>query len=148
MSKRIFPKKAKERFDFMYSDAHGLAYMLDPRYLGDGMERLARDELEGILYNHHGDEEDIVKILCNEYAEFVFAATQDRMSKTATYNMLMEGRKSVLQYWTIDGKDWPQLQKIAMKLFSMATSSAASERNWSTMASSIQSSETRSPPPL
>ena len=47
--------------------------------------------------------------------------------------MLKKGSKSVLQYWLVDGKSWPEVQKIAIKLFSIATSSAASERNFSTM---------------
>ncbi|ETV90192.1 hypothetical protein H310_14974 [Aphanomyces invadans] len=45
----------------------------------------------------------------------------------------VEGNKTVLQYWLVDGKYWPELRQIAFKLFSMATSSAASERNWSIM---------------
>lgn len=45
----------------------------------------------------------------------------------------MKGRTTPLQYWSTNGRAWPDLQKICVKLFSMATSSAASERNFSTM---------------
>lgn len=38
-----------------------------------------------------------------------------------------------MEWWFTDGTDNPTLQKIAIKLFTMATSSAASERNFSTM---------------
>jgi hypothetical protein len=38
-----------------------------------------------------------------------------------------------LQYWLTDGLQWPDFQKIAVKLFSMATSSASSDRSFSTM---------------
>jgi hypothetical protein len=38
-----------------------------------------------------------------------------------------------LQYWLTDGAQWPLTQRIAIKPFSMTTSSAASERNFSTM---------------
>lgn len=31
-------KIVKDRFDFVYGDAHGLAYLLDPRYCEDGMD--------------------------------------------------------------------------------------------------------------
>jgi hypothetical protein len=47
--------------------------------------------------------------------------------------MLMEGNKSILQYWLTDGSRWPTLQSICIKLFTIATSSAASERNFSAM---------------
>ena len=39
---------------------------------------------------------------------------------------------TVRQYWVADGMDWPVLQKVALRVFSMACSSAASERNFST----------------
>ena len=38
-----------------------------------------------------------------------------------------------MQFWTVDGKQWPLLRKIALNIFSMACSSAASKRNISTM---------------
>lgn len=47
--------------------------------------------------------------------------------------MLTKGSKTPLQYWLNDIAQWPDLQKVAVKLFSMATSSAASERIFSTM---------------
>lgn len=42
-------------------------------------------------------------------------------------------KKSPLEWWFTNGTDYPMLQKIAIKLFTTATSSAASERNFSTM---------------
>jgi hypothetical protein len=35
----------KSRFSFMYGDAHGIAYLLDPRYDGDGMNLVHRRKL-------------------------------------------------------------------------------------------------------
>jgi hypothetical protein len=46
--------------------------------------------------------------------------------------MLRDKRKTPLQYWQADGVAWPLLQDIAIKLFAMAKSSAASEWNFST----------------
>jgi hypothetical protein len=47
--------------------------------------------------------------------------------------MLSKGSKTVLKYWQTDGCQWAYLQSVVVRLFSMATSSAASERNFSTM---------------
>lgn len=38
-----------------------------------------------------------------------------------------------MQYWLAYGKDWPDWRQISDKLFSMATSSAAFEHNFSTI---------------
>jgi hypothetical protein len=47
--------------------------------------------------------------------------------------MMSKGLKTVLQYWQTDGCQWADLQSVVVHLFSMATFSAASERNFSTM---------------
>lgn len=46
--------------------------------------------------------------------------------------MLVQKKKTILDYWLTDGQCWPFLQKVAMKIFSLAVSSASSERNFST----------------
>ncbi|GMF21317.1 unnamed protein product [Phytophthora fragariaefolia] len=46
----------KTRFDFVYGDAHGLAYLLNPRYAGKGMDMLTRTAVEEFLGSWHGDD--------------------------------------------------------------------------------------------
>jgi hAT family C-terminal dimerisation region len=65
-----------------------------------------------------------------EYTNFIITATREKTFDLFCYKMLKKGSKSVLQYWLVDGKSWPEVQKIAIKIFGMATSSAAFERNF------------------
>ena len=37
-----------------------------------------------------------------------------------------------MNYWVSEGNDWPLLQQVVLRVFSMSCSSAASERNFST----------------
>lgn len=46
--------------------------------------------------------------------------------------MLIKKKKTILEFWKLDGSDYPFLKKLAIQVFSMATSSSASERNFST----------------
>ncbi|KAE8983665.1 hypothetical protein PR003_g23818 [Phytophthora rubi] len=39
----------KERFDFIYGDAHGVGFLLDPRYRGLGMDSTTRANVETLL---------------------------------------------------------------------------------------------------
>jgi len=48
--------------------------------------------------------------------------------------MLLKGTKTALQYWQIDGISYPVLSKEVIKVFSMVTSSASSEREFLSMA--------------
>ena len=45
--------------------------------------------------------------------------------------MLQKMVKSPLQYWQADGAAWLELQSICLRLFSLATSTASCERNFS-----------------
>ena len=44
-------KLVKDRFNFMYGDAHGVCYLLDPRYLGDDMTWSLHNLIENFIYN-------------------------------------------------------------------------------------------------
>ena len=41
--------------------------------------------------------------------------------------------KSPLQFWALEGGQWPNLQPLARRLFSLIATSASSERNFSAM---------------
>lgn len=125
----------RKRFEFMYGDAHGVAYVLDPRYLGDQMSRSLRKEIEDFIFNFPKVDGSTSKErkdqLAKEYTLFRIDALNEREEKTYRFKMIGD-TQSVLQWWKADGTDWPMLRKLAIRVFSMAASAAASERNFST----------------
>ena len=68
-----------------------------------------------------------------QYTKFFIATSQQKNEMLFCYKVLLKGSKIQLEHWLVDGFEWPELQKIATKLFSMATSSATAEQNVSTM---------------
>ena len=121
----------------MYGNAHGLAYILDPRFLGQGLPVASRRNIEEILIHTPADDDaDItdskMEALYVQFTDFHIQAKRDKDENTFRFKILSKKRKSPLQYWLTDGADWPELQKIALKIFRLTTSSAASERNFST----------------
>jgi hypothetical protein len=68
-----------------------------------------------------------------QFTAYFISATKERWANSFRYQMLSKGSKTVLQYWQTDGCQWVDLQNVAVRLFSMETSNAASERNFSTM---------------
>jgi len=126
-----------KRFQFMHGDAHGLGYLLDPRFIGDCLSSEHRRELEDVLvvipeHDKASSSEERKMQLYDQLTKYVIAARQEKSENSIRYKMLEMKRKTPLQFWQADGADWPQLQKIALKIFSMSTSSAPSERNFST----------------
>ena len=73
------------------------------------------------------------ELLYMQYNTFLIVTSQQKNEKLFCYKFLLKGSKIPLEYWVADGCEWPELQKIATKLFSMATSSATAEQNFSTM---------------
>ena len=125
----------QKRFDFMYGDAHGVFYLLDPRYLGGSMLRTLQKEIEDFIYKFPQKDDTTsearMEQLAQEYTAFRIEALGERQQCTFLFKMIGKS-KTVLQWWIADGTDWPLLQNLALHVFSMAASSAALERNFST----------------
>jgi N-acetylneuraminic acid mutarotase len=79
--------------------------------------------------------------LFSEYTSFVIQASNDRDMADVPFQMVQKGTKMILQYWTINGKQYPVLRTIALKVFSMAASSVALNETSSQMDSYIQNCE-------
>ena len=136
-------KLSRDCFDFMYGIAHGMAYLLDPLYLGIGLpfqiRKVVEDQLcampseMGISPPPIVDSRVHQEKLFLQYMEFMIDTMAEKDGNTFRYQMLLGRQKTPLQWWLTDGIQWPELQQVAIKLFSMATSSASCERNFSVM---------------
>jgi hypothetical protein len=121
--------KVAERWNFIYGDAYGVAYLLDPRYCNLPMEAHLRTALTEfiITYKIDGIEEvsNALAILrLNELGEF----------QNATLNpppRLLTGDLTPLMFWSTYGSSYPSLRPIAKRIFSLVPTAASAERNWS-----------------
>jgi hypothetical protein len=137
-------KLVDERLEFMYGDAIGVAYLLDPVLIGKDMlsehKKKAEDALfdsvfQGVVITHenHGEYKKKKDKLFLEYTKWVISATSERAKNEYRYQMLENRAKTCIQYWLVDGASYPTLRDVAINVFSMVTSSAASERGFSAM---------------
>ena len=90
------------RFQFMYGNAHGLAYLLDPRLLGQGLPVASRRNIEEILI--HTPAEDDAEIIDStmealyvQFTSFHIQAKRDKYDNTFRFQMLSKKLKSPLQ---------------------------------------------------
>jgi hypothetical protein len=127
----------KQRYDFLYGDAHGFGYLLDPRFVGEKLSAELRSSLEDKLFDMKvstADGEEAKVLLFLQYTEFLISARAEKANNSFRYEMLTKNVNTPHQYWLADGAQWPQLQQIGLKVFSLATSSASVERSFSTQA--------------
>ncbi|KAF4134667.1 hAT family C-terminal dimerization region [Phytophthora infestans] len=127
-------KVVTERWQYVLSEAHGLAFLLDPRYIGKSMTRDYREQIEELIFNFPetdqdmGVNEDRRRAMTEEYTEYVMYAKNQRNNRTYKWEMLEKGNRSPLQFWQSEADDWPHLKSLALTLFSLAPSSVASEK--------------------
>ncbi|CAI5719560.1 hypothetical protein KXD40_006642 [Peronospora effusa] len=127
-------KVVTERWQYVLSEAHGLAFLLDPRYIGKSMTRDYREQIEELIFSFPetdqdmGVDEERRRAMSAEYTDYVIYAKNQRNNRTYKWEMLEKGNRSPLQFWQTDAEDWPHLRSLALTLFSLAPSSVASEK--------------------
>ena len=132
----------EKRMLFMYGDAHGIAYLLDPRYLGAGMSMEKRLAVEELILAHPSTSDESnnkptveqQQSIFEDYTNFRITINEMKRVGTTFWGMLECGRISPLKFWLSEGDSFPLLQQLARQVFSMVASSAASERNFSAFA--------------
>jgi hypothetical protein len=96
-------KLAKYRFEFIYGDAPGIAYVLDPRYIGDRPPLNIRDGIEETIYNHYFDDKessaDKKAQILQEYNAFRSWALQQQSTNSLKHVMLCQGKTPMPQFW-------------------------------------------------
>ncbi|KAG6951911.1 hypothetical protein JG688_00013521 [Phytophthora aleatoria] len=117
----IFSTVLKERFAFVYGDAHGVLYLLDPRYASQDMDQEMRDGAMDFTTKWSGPDTDDATMI--ELLTFQ-AATQH---PTRQAKLVQDKRIGVYQFWCgVHG--YALLPKIATTAFGSPCSSAAAER--------------------
>lgn len=118
------------RWNFIHTESMGFAYLLSPKSGNKqwvSQDKVAtKKQLKNYISVFYSDEDDIKK--CNiELTNYLTDMGNLSECLEEEYFSL-----SGLQYWSQYGKaDYPLLGKIALRLFTIPTSSAASERVWS-----------------
>ena len=116
----------------------GLSYLIDPALLGNGISVKNRRSLEDTMISMPVDNAQTINKVCMEllylqYNQSVIITNHKNQENSFRFQLLVKQKKSPLERWLTNEADFPNLQKITTKLFSVATSSAASEHNFSVM---------------
>ena len=131
-----------------YGKAHAVAYLLDPRFIGERLSLYRfdngdtyKDETESYIYDYPLKLENRTTIeiklnLQKELDNYLEYAINSKISKSTPYMKLMRDANPISPYswWTLYGIDkWPTLVRLAHKVFSLAPTSALAERSFSGM---------------
>ncbi len=132
------------RWNFIYSDAQAVAYLFDPRYNGKHMTRDIKRATEKYISDYPKfDKDDKLVVQSVDQIETRKASIYDELdrltqecvdmkdSNDPRLSNLINRRSHPRTWWAGKCDEYPELSRIAARVFTMVPSSAASERGFS-----------------
>lgn len=122
------------RWNFIYGDAHGLSYLLDPRYLGAAMpeedvhlavDYIATFPYEGATYSLTARA---------EWAKFKLQMADWKANHPARLAHLNNHETSLYDWWMGMSDTYGHLKELALVVFAMPHSTSSCERSFSSLA--------------
>jgi hypothetical protein len=137
------------RRQFLDGRATDLAYLLDPRYVADDVRGVSGEPtlhqveitIAGIANYHDivagsgggAATQEEIQVILGEHTRFAEYCRGMILRNSIVMQGVTTGNVTVLQFWRMHGHSWPHLRVVALRVFCVTASSAASERNFSTM---------------
>ncbi|RHZ23553.1 hypothetical protein DYB37_002763, partial [Aphanomyces astaci] len=127
----------KARWDFVYSDAHGMGSLLDLQFVDSGFDSMEfKEDVVDFVVNYPPSDtapstNSRRDALSRDLKEFQKYCLKLHSAKGWRLEELKSKKKTVAKFWVLDGQAWPLLRELALRVFNLVASSAASERNFS-----------------
>jgi hypothetical protein len=100
--------------EFMYGNAHGIAFLLDPQYLGVGMSVEMRLKIEDLIVAHPSEAFNVIptreeqQSVYEDYTNFRISVLEMKRSASISAEMLQS--IGPLKFWLSHGDSYPSLQ--------------------------------------
>ena len=126
-------EKVRHYWKFVYGDATGLAYLLDPRYSGERCDTTLENELIEFICSFRYDDDENVNAerqgqVRDEVNTFLASTRSDIRNNTSVFQHLQHPK----QWWSINQRHFPVLYTLAVKVFAMPASTGSTKRGFST----------------
>ena len=121
----------RDRWNFLYCDGQGIAYLLDPRYCGEQLNNDDMGKVEDYLLDYFTSNANQKTDMSAQILDYRAHCETIKERRGKEYFDNISSTKALCKWWLTTGKTWPLLQDVAFRVFSIPSSAAASERNWS-----------------
>ncbi|KAG9416720.1 hypothetical protein AC1031_001103 [Aphanomyces cochlioides] len=127
-----FKKIASARWDLINGNGHGVAYLLDPRYNGVGIvDEELKDRIEDFIVaflpaDGAESSQERREQMEDEYKKFQLFVIKQQEEQGRCYVRLIK-KISVLEFWSIEGRQWPLLRHLARRSHPVLRLSEASQ---------------------
>ncbi|KAF1322343.1 Zinc finger, c2h2, partial [Globisporangium splendens] len=126
--KALISSCVKERLHSIYGDAHGVAYMLDPLYLGEHLDATKKSDVEAFITSYCNSlEPEKILVQLEKYKAMVHELKE---CNSTYWKMLESGEVRTFDFW-IERRQFPQLQQLAWAVFSLPNASTTPSKSFS-----------------
>ncbi|CAI5726362.1 unnamed protein product [Peronospora effusa] len=122
--KALITSCVTERFNAIYGDSHGVAYMLDPLYLGESLDERKKQEVESFISRFCEHEGHIVDI-STQLEQYKAMVDELKQNNSAFWELLQSGAVSPHDFWIERRGQFPHLHQLAVAVFSLPASSSS-----------------------
>jgi hypothetical protein len=123
-------KRIKERWEMLHTDLHSAGFVLDPEF-----RLFLQHENEEVMSGFHALIERVYKNDVQAQVKAIEQHSTYRAGHGLFSRPVAEAAAKEMpafRWWLAFGAHVPELQRVAVRVLSQATSASASERNWST----------------
>uniref|UniRef100_A0AAV1VLK1 BED-type domain-containing protein n=1 Tax=Peronospora matthiolae TaxID=2874970 RepID=A0AAV1VLK1_9STRA len=122
--KALITSCVTERFNAIYGDSHGVAYMLDPLYLGQFLDEQKKRNVESFIVRFCENEGHAVDIL-TQLAKYKAMVCELKENNQAYWQLLQSGALSPHDFWMERRVQFPYLHQLAVAVFALPASTTS-----------------------
>lgn len=144
--KALITSCVNDRLNAIYSEAHGVAYLLDPLHLGANLDAAKKREAEAFIVQYcrehlqslpqaqqHRDVDVLAQL--EKYKEMV---AELKACNETYWDLLVSGTVHPTDFW-VERRQFPQLQQLAWAIFDLPVASTAPNVAFGSMAHHVHS---------
>ncbi|KAF4043920.1 hAT family C-terminal dimerization region [Phytophthora infestans] len=136
--KALITSCVTERFNAIYGDSHGVAYTLDPVYLGEALDERKKQEVESFIVRFCEREGHTVDIL-TQLQMYKAMVTELKETNLAYWQLLHSGAVTPHDFWVERRGQFPYLHQLAIAVFGLPASSASPSPSFGVQCFTVQS---------
>jgi hypothetical protein len=127
-----------ERLNGIYGDSHGVAYMLDPLYLGEALGERKKQGVEDFMVRFCEREGHTVDIL-NQLDKYKAMVIELKGTNEAYWHLLQSGAVTPRDFWVERRAQFPHLHQLAVAVFALPASSISPSPSFGEQSFAIRS---------
>ncbi|KAG6609312.1 putative Transposase [Phytophthora cinnamomi] len=122
--KALITSCVSERFNAIYGDAHGVAYLLDPLYMGEALDERKKQEVESFIVRFCENEGHSVDIF-SQLGMYKGMVAELKQGNPAYWQLVQSGAVSPHDFWMERRGQCPHLHQLAVAVFALPAASSS-----------------------